>query len=50
MGGLIMLPLQPSLADDREQDFLEWLAREGIDPDDWQPDPEDLAPWWMIDD
>lgn len=49
MGGLSMLPLQPSLADDREQDFLEWLAREGIDPDDWQPDPEDLAPYWLID-
>lgn len=49
MGGLIMMPLQPSLADDREQDLADWLISQGIDPEEWAPDPEDLAPWWMID-
>jgi hypothetical protein len=46
MGGLIMLPLQPPLSDDREADLLDWLAAQGIDPDDYTPDPEDLQPWW----
>lgn len=49
MGGLIMLPLQPSLADDREADLMDWLISQGIDPDTFEPDPEDLEPWWMID-
>lgn len=43
-----MLPLQPSFADDRHQDFLEFLDDHGL-PDDYQPDPEDLEPWWLID-
>jgi len=50
MGGLIMLPLQPSLADDREADLADWLIAQGIDPDTFQPDPEDLQPWWQPDD
>lgn len=48
-GGLIMLPLQPPLADDRDADLIDWLISQGIDPDTFEPDPEDLAPWWMID-
>jgi hypothetical protein len=43
-----MLPLQPSLADDREQDRLDFLAANDL-PDDYRPDPEDLSPWWLID-
>lgn len=43
-----MLPLQPSLADDRHQDFLEFLAANDL-PDDHHPDPEDMEPWWLID-
>lgn len=43
-----MLPLQPSLADDRHQELLEFLAANDL-PDDYQPDPEDLEPWWLID-
>ena len=41
-----MLPLQPPLSDDREADFLDWLATQGIDPDIYVRDPEDLEPWW----
>ena len=43
-----MLPLQPSLADDREAERLEFLQANGL-PDDHQPDPEDLQPWLLID-
>ena len=43
-----MLPLQPSLADDREADRLELIEALGL-PEDWQPDPEDLSPYWLID-
>lgn len=43
-----MLPLQPSLADDNEQERLEFLANHDL-PDDYQHDPEDLQPWWLID-
>jgi hypothetical protein len=43
-----MLPLQPSLADDKEQDFLDFLAAHDL-PDHCSPDPEDLGPWWLID-
>lgn len=45
-----MLPLQPSLADDREADLMDWLISQGIDPEEWQPDPEDLSPYWLIGD
>jgi hypothetical protein len=41
-----MLSLQPPLSDDHEADFLDWLAAQGIGPDDYTPDPEDLQPWW----
>ena len=45
-----MLPLQPSLADDREADLIDWLISQGIDPDTWEPpDPEDLSPYWLFD-
>lgn len=44
-----MLPLQPSLADDREADLMDWLIAQGIDPDTFEPDPEDLSPYWLID-
>lgn len=44
-----MLPLQPPLADDREAERLEYLQAHGL-PDDHQPDPEDLQPWWLPDD
>lgn len=44
-----MLPLQPPAWQDREADLLEALAAAGIDPDTWEPDPEDLEPWWEID-
>ena len=44
-----MLPLQPSLADDHEAERLEFLEANDL-PDDWQPDPEDVSPWWLIND
>ena len=39
-----MLPLQPSLADDRAESLARYIADNGL-PDDWQPDPEDLDPF-----
>jgi len=48
LGALIMLPLQPSLADDREADLMDWLIAQDIDPDTFEPDPEDLNPYWLI--
>lgn len=44
-----MLPLQPPLAHDREADLIDWLIAEGINPDTFEPDPEDLQPFWLID-
>ena len=44
-----MLPLQPSLADDREADLIDLLTAQSIDPDTFEPDPEDLQPWWQPD-
>jgi len=43
-----MLPLQPPPWQDREAERAEWLEAQGL-PEDWQPDPEDLEPWWEID-
>lgn len=45
-----MLPLQPPLADDREAELIDWLIAQGLDPDAFEPDPEDLQPWWLPDD
>ena len=42
-------PLWPSAADEREQEFAEFMAAHPELPDDWQPDPEDVAPWWQRD-
>lgn len=36
-----MLPLQPSLADDRAESLAEFIEANGL-PDDWRPDPEDF--------
>ena len=44
-----MLPLQPPLSHDREQERAELLEANDL-PDDWQPDPEDVAPWWQLPD
>jgi hypothetical protein len=44
-----MLPLQPPISDDREAELLDDLKTAGIDPDTWEPDPDDLQPWWLID-
>ena len=41
-----MLPLQPPASADREEERGEYLDAHGL-PDDWQPDPEDLQPWWL---
>ena len=49
VGGLILLPLQPPLSDDHAQERAELLAALGL-PDDHQPDPEDLQPWWPLED
>ena len=38
-----MLPLQPSLADDRAESLSEFIEANGL-PDEWQPDPEDFYP------
>lgn len=38
-----MLPLQPSLADDRAESLARFIEANGL-PDDWQPDPEDFDP------
>lgn len=43
-----MLPLQPPLSADRKQDLADFIAANDLPPD-WQPDPEDLSPWWLID-
>lgn len=43
-----MLPLQPPISEDREQERREYLDAHGL-PDEWQPDPEDLQPWWLCD-
>ena len=43
-----MLPLQPPASADREQDLAEFIAANDL-PEDWQPDPEDLQPWWLPD-
>jgi hypothetical protein len=43
-----MLPLQPPLWMERQAELAEWLEAQGL-PDDYQPDPEDLEPWWLID-
>jgi len=40
----VMLPLQPSLADDRAESLARYIADNDL-PDDWQPDPEDLDPF-----
>lgn len=39
-----MLPLQPSLADDRAESLAEFIEANGL-PDDRQPDPEDFDPF-----
>lgn len=39
-----MLPLQPSLADDRAESLARYIDANGL-PDEWQPDPEDLDPF-----
>lgn len=41
-----MLPLMPPLADELEEERLRYLETHGL-PDDWQPDPEDLDPWFL---
>jgi len=43
---LLMLPLMPPLAEEQEQERLRYLEAHGL-PDDWQPDPEDLDPWFL---
>ncbi len=43
-----MLPLQPPLLHDRDQDLADFLAEHDL-PEDYQPDPEDLSRWWLID-
>ena len=43
-----MLPLQPPLSHDREEERREYLDANGL-PDEWQPDPEDREPYWLID-
>jgi hypothetical protein len=39
-----MLPLQPSLANDRAESLARYIAENDL-PEDWQPDPEDMDPF-----
>ena len=41
--------LWPSAANEAEQEAADFMAAHPELPDDWLPDPEDLAPWWHHD-
>jgi hypothetical protein len=41
--------LWPSAADEFELQDGDFMAAHPELPDGWQPDPEDLAPWWHRD-
>ena len=42
------LPLWLERAELAEEKRLAHIAANDL-PDDWQPDPEDAAPWWQAD-
>jgi len=42
------VPLWLERAEITEEQRLAHIAAYGL-PDDWQPDPEDAAPWWQAD-
>jgi hypothetical protein len=41
-----MLPLMPPLAEELEQERIEYIEANDL-PEDWQPDPEDLDIWFF---
>ena len=49
LGGLMSYPLQPERWRELAEHRAEWLAERGL-PEDWEPDPEDLEPWWLMQD
>jgi len=42
------LPLWLERSEIAEEQRLQHIAEHDL-PDDWQPDPEDAAPWWRTD-
>ncbi len=49
MGAGMTYPLQPERWRELAEHRAEWLAERCL-PEDWEPDPEDLEPWWLMQD